>query len=342
MAELLARHCAACPSYARFVDDWRRHNSSRHEDSEETSLANYPFIPVTVFKEFTLRSTDGPVMTLNSSATTSDNASRIHVNRETKKRQTRSANRVMNDFIGAERRPYLVFDIEETVRGSASLSARGAAILSLAHHASEFHFVCRRGEGDQLRLDFEALGRAIEAVGEKPFVAYGFTFILYQSHRELIESRFGLPPAHDESVILHSGGWKRLTNIAVDKQSFNETVAGVWDLAPSRVIDFYGTIEQVGVPYPDCEQGYKHAPYWADVIMRRADTLEAAKVGETGLIQLLSALPLSAPNHSVLTEDLGKIVLEDGCSCGRRGKAFVFQGRAPKAETRGCSDVGRH
>ncbi len=93
------------------------------------------------------------------------------------------------------------------------------------------------------------------------------------------------------------------------------------------------------MPYPDCRAGNKHVPYWADVIIRRADTLEPAGVGEVGLIQLLNCLPLGAPNHSVLTEDLGELVLEDGCACGRRGRAFVFRGRAPRAEVRGCSDT---
>jgi hypothetical protein len=82
-------------------------------------------------------------------------------------------------------------------------------------------------------------------------------------------------------------------------------------------------------------------PYWAEIIVRRQDTLTPASVGETGLLQLLNCLPLSAPNHSVLTEDLGVIELLDGCQCGRRGKAFVFQGRAPRSELRGCSDVAR-
>jgi hypothetical protein len=98
-------------------------------------------------------------------------------------------------------------------------------------------------------------------------------------------------------------------------------------------------VEQVGMPYPDCAAGLKHVPYWGEVIVRRADTLEAAPPGEAGLLQLLNCLPLSAPNQSVLTEDVGEIVLRDGCACGRRGTAFVFRGRAQRAEARGCSDV---
>jgi hypothetical protein len=100
-------------------------------------------------------------------------------------------------------------------------------------------------------------------------------------------------------------------------------------------------VEQIGVPYPDCSEGLKHVPYWAEVLIRRHDSLRPTAVGETGLLQLLNCLPLSAPNHSVLTEDLGELVLLDGCKCGRRGKAFIFKGRAPRSELRGCSDVAR-
>jgi hypothetical protein len=160
-------------------------------------------------------------------------------------------------------------------------------------------------------------------------------------HEDLRSNSAITRSAHPDSVLLHSGGWKRLTAMSVDKATFNRAVSGPWGLVPEHVIDFYGAVEQVGLPYPDCSQGLKHVPYWAEVITRRSDSFEPAAVGEQGLLQLVSCLPLSAPNHNVLTEDLGEIVLEDGCACGRRGRAFVFRGRAPKAETRGCSDVWR-
>jgi hypothetical protein len=198
----------------------------------------------------------------------------------------------------------------------------------------------REDEGS-LRLDLDAMRRALDAVGGAPFLAYGFTFLLHQAHRELAEAGIVKEPAHPESALLHSGGWKRLVEAAVDKETFDRTVAGPWGLPPSRVIDFYGAVEQVGVPYPDCAQGRKHAPYWAEVLVRDGDTLQSLGVGEVGLLQLVSCLPLSAPNHSVLTEDLAEVAVEDGCPCGRRGRAFVFRGRAPRSELRGCSDVAR-
>ena len=336
LKKLLVHHEKACGPYARVVQDWRRFHPE-----ENVQVTDYPFLPVSVFKEFELKSISANVMAVQSSGTTTGKPSRIFVDPSTRKRQTISAHKIWTDFIGAEPRPYLVFDLESTVRGTAAMSARGAAILSLAHHASEFHFVMREEVDGRLILDMDRLTAALSEIGDKPFFGYGFTYILYQVHQELMSAGFRAPNVHLESRFLHSGGWKKLADIAVDKRTYNTTVASVWGLPPKRVTDFYGAVEQIGVPYPDCPEGAKHVPYWAEVIIRRNDTLETARPGETGLMQLISTLPLSAPNHSVLTEDLGQIVTRDECKCGRRGTAFVFKGRAPRSEVRGCSDVGR-
>ena len=329
---LVNYHVERCDGYATLIDDWRRH---RHQGP--LAVADYPFVPVSVFKEYDLRSSRDELAVIKSSSTTSASAARIYVDKESRKRQSRSANLILADYVGAERRPYLVFDMESTVRGTSGFSARGAAIMALAHMASEFHFVMREGDNGP-ELDMDLLRTAVSAIGERPFLAYGFTYLLYQAHQALADEHFSV---HPDSYFLHSGGWKKLIEIAVDKPVFNATVASPWGLSPQNVIDFYGMVEQVGIVYPDCPEGVKHVPYWADVIMRRADTLEPADPGEPGLIQLISALPLAAPNHSVLSEDLGVIVREDGCPCGRAGTTFEFRGRAPRSETRGCSDVVR-
>ena len=333
LAELTDHHRSLCNPYRAFTDSCAR-------TTGVTSVEDVPFLPVTAFKEFDLRSTNGPGLSVSSSSTTGTGASRIFVDKETRKRQNQSASRLLTDYVGPERRPYLVFDVEATVRGAEAISARGAAILSAGHLASEFVFVMKEVDG-QLEPDLAALTDACDRIGNQPFIAYGFTYLLFQAHEWLDRAGWSRV-AHPDSLFLHSGGWKRLQSAAVDKRSFNARVGGVWGLPSGRVVDFYGLVEQVGMLYPDCEAGFKHVPYWADIIVRRADSLAPAEVGETGLIQLVNCLPLSAPNHSVLTEDLGELVAADGCRCGRRGKAFVFKGRAPAAETRGCSDVARY
>jgi len=116
-------------------------------------------------------------------------------------------------------------------------------------------------------------------------------------------------------------------------------VASVFGCSSDRVVDFYGMVENVGVVYPDCEHGSKHVPSFAEVIVRDPLTLEPVQAGQQGLVQVCSALPASFPGFLVLTEDIGEVICHDGCPCGRRGTAFRFVSRAPKAETRGCGNV---
>src|SRR6266478_5604423 len=54
---LLAHHRQHCPEYGRLVLDWEEHRA----DADWT-LEEYPFVPVTAFKEFELKSTVGEVV----------------------------------------------------------------------------------------------------------------------------------------------------------------------------------------------------------------------------------------------------------------------------------------
>ena len=130
-----------------------------------------------------------------------------------------------------------------------------------------------------------------------------------------------------------------MQHLSVDKKAFNEGLAKVVGCSADRVIDFYGMVENVGVIYPDCAEGNKHAPVFGEVIVRNPLTLEPVGKGESGLIQVCSVLPTSFPGHLLLTEDLAEVIALDGCPCGRRGIAFRFKGRAPKAEVRGCGNI---
>ena len=45
---------------------------------------------------------------------------------------------------------------------------------------------------------------------------------------------------------------------------------------------------------------------------------------QEGIIEVLSILPHSYPGHILLTEDLGIVLGEDDCPCGRLGKYFTI------------------
>ena len=53
----------------------------------------------------------------------------------------------------------------------------------------------------------------------------------------------------------------------------------------------------------------------------------------------LGALSCDSVSCLLLTEDEGRILGEDDCPCGRKGKYFEILGRVKRAEVRGCSDT---
>jgi hypothetical protein len=330
--KLTSFHRENCSLYGKFLEQTR------------TSFENVeacPYLPVSVFKYFELRSVAAEAaQEIRSSATTSGIPSRVFVDADTAALQKITVNKILEDFLGKEPRPYLIFDDRKTAAGRG-FSARGAALMALMPLASKFFFVMREEPDGSLALDQETLARAVSAArAHGGFLAYGFTYILYQAHRQL--DQLGLRYSGFEpkrSFLLHSGGWKRLQAQAVSKETFNQSVSAIWGLPEQAVIDYYGMAESVGVIFPDCVAGNKHPPFFADVIIRDPATLRPVLPGQQGLIQMVSVLGRAGPNHAFITEDIGQLIAEDGCPCGRRGRAFRMLGRAAQAEVRGCGDV---
>ena len=76
----------------------------------------------------------------------------------------------------------------------------------------------------------------------------------------------------------------------------------------------------------ECAYGYFHCSNYSDIYIVDKN-FKTKKNGEEGIVQLLSLLPTSYPGHNILTEDLGVIVGENNCKCGRLGKYFNITGR---------------
>lgn len=332
--ERARRLAEGCPPYARFLDrlggapgSWRR-------------LADVPPLPVSMFKRFRLSAVgrEEIVRELHSSSTTGDEPSRIFVDKPTAFRQARALAAILRDRIGGRRRPFLVLDAPGTAQEADTLGARGAAIRGIATFASGTSYAMRAGSAGDLVPDFESVGRFLERHGDAPLLVFGFTYIVWTRFVEEAEQR-GLRFRAPHGILLHSGGWKKLTARAVSKEAFRERTAAALGMPEGSVLDFYGMIEQVGTVFVDCEAGRKHAPAFADVIVRRPHTMEPAGPGEEGILEVLSVLPSSYPGLALLTEDEGSLVGVDDCPCGRLGTSFRFTRRVEKAAIRGCGDT---
>ncbi|HZU96731.1 MAG TPA: acyl-protein synthetase [Planctomycetota bacterium] len=334
LRELCPRLARECPPYGRFLA-----RLGGPPPSWET-LAQIPPLPVAMFKRFALRAVaeEAVVRELRSSGTTGQTPSVLAVDKATAFRQAKALAAVLKERIGAARRPYLVLDAPEAVGPGDTLTARGAAIRGIGSFATETVFGLRRtGPGD-LEPDLDAAGAFLEAHREEPVLVFGFTYMVWT--RFVLEAeRRGVAFHATQAILLHSGGWKKLSDKAVSKETFTDRASRVLGCPRTSIIDFYGMVEQAGSIFLDCEAGNKHAPAFAHVIVRAPDSLRPARTGEPGILEVVSVLPTSYPGNVLLTEDMGVVVATDDCPCGRKGSAFRFLSRVERAPLRGCGDT---
>ena len=291
-----------------------------------------PFLPVTVFKTHQLRSiAESDVFkVLTSSGTTGQVPSRIYLDRETAARQTKALATIMTSVLGAQRLPMVLIDTKSVFQNRQSFSARGAGLLGMATFGRD-HFYAL---DENMALDEAGLAAFLEKYSGKPLLVFGFTFMVWLY---FLEAARRMKADLSQATLIHSGGWKKLADQAVDNARFKETLRDATGL--SRVYNFYGMVEQVGSVFVECDR--RRA---ACAELRRRDRARRAHararpLGVEGVLQVVSALPTSYPGHSLLTEDLGTVLGEDDCGCGRKGKYFAVRGRVARSEVRGCSDT---
>ena len=325
LREMTAHHRRACPEYARILEGmW-------NGGGPAPTLADLPFLPVSLFKARTMRSVPETEvrMTMTSSGTTGQTVSRIAVDAETSLRQQRALMHSVRHVLGPKRLPMLVIDTAGVVRDPALMSARGAGVMGMMRFGRDHAFAL---DGD-LKPDLRAIRAFLEAHGDGPFFMFGFTFLVWVRFAEAL-AEAGLDLSH--GILLHSGGWKSMVERAVDNAVFRDRLAAWLNL--TAVHNFYGMVEQLGSILLEGPDGRLYPPNVSQVVVRDPDTLEPLPDGEAGLVQVLSAIPLSYPGHSLLTEDLGVIEASDPGD-GWMGAGLRILGRVPKADLRGCSDA---
>lgn len=326
LRDLSKHHLKGCPEYQRIWSQW----------TDAEIFEQLPWLHVGLFKHLDLRTHFEGVSyerTLKSSATSSGISSQIVLDSESSLMQSQSSLAILRNFVGDSVRPLLVLDSAKSLRSRGELSARVAAAMSLKPLSLEIQFLLD-DPVDPTSMKWDKLAAMLDRFDD--FLVYGFTWILWLSWGKNIPCNIRQKLQGKRIHFVHSGGWKKLEEQKIRQDEFDAAL--VSGLHPdSRVIDYYGLVEQVGVIYPQCEYGFRHVPVWAQVIVRDPFNLNSL-VGEAGQIQLLNTLALGAPYHSVLTEDLGTR-FEGVCQCGREGPRFILHGRIPRAELRGCSNV---
>ena len=331
LVELTKLHQKKCLEYARILE------SISFDVDKVKSYKDLPFLPVRLFKKLNLKSVpqEDVVKTMTSSGTTGQAVSKIYLDRSTSSNQQKTMVKIVSEFTGSSRMPMIIIDCPSVVKNRAMFSARGAGILGFSIFGAKKIYAL----DDDMKLDVEGLKEFLDKYVDQKILLFGFTFMIWQHfYKELLRLKeeaitFDL----SNGILIHGGGWKKLTSEAVSEEEFHKRLKDICGL--KHIHDYYGMVEQTGCIYMECECGHLHASNFSDVIIHRPLDFSEAEIGETGIIQVVSTIPESYPGHSLLTEDEGAILGEDDCPCGRKGKYFKINGRLKNAEIRGCSDT---
>jgi hypothetical protein len=303
-------------------------------------LSEIPSVTVSVFKELGTElssvDTDEIKIKLQSSAT-SGVPSTILLDKVTAKRQAKAMIKVVQEFIGKERKPFLVMDVNPSLGNQHLIGARYAAISGYLKFANEVDYFLNVRDNNY-SFDINSISKHISKLNpDKPVVVFGFTHMLFS---EVIKPNLNinLQALPKGSKVIHIGGWKKLENEKVSKDIFNDLTAKKFGISQEDIVDIYGFTEQMGLNYPDCKCGFKHTSIYSKVIVRDPVSKEVILDNKTGLLEFLTPIPHSYPGNVVLTDDLGFIDSSE-CPYGLSGIRFKVVGRLKKAEIRGCGDV---
>jgi hypothetical protein len=325
--KLHGHHLNNCQEYEKIANTvFSKHNNNL------TKLEDFPFLPVSMFKNHLIKSIpeNQVFKILTSSGTTGQQVSKIYLDKETSKLQTLALSKIISHVIGNQRLPMLIIDSISIFSNKSSFSARGAGILGLSVFGKDHTYILN----DQFLPDEELLGSFLEKYSGKPILIFGFTFMVWLY---FFNSNYKKKYDLSQATLIHSGGWKKLSEMEVDNNTFKKSLFDKFGL--TKIYNFYGMVEQVGSVFLENNIGTLQCPNFADIIIRNPVDFSVQKRGEPGLIQVISTLPFSYPGFSLLTEDIGVLTGEDDIKTGWMGKHFKILGRAKKAELRGCSDT---
>jgi hypothetical protein len=322
---LTEHHRARCEGYRRILAATGHSPGRRYAE-----VADLPWLPTRLFKQHTLHSVDpAAVYRVLTSSGTTGTPSRITVDRAAARAQQHALAATMRTVLGTVRLPMLVIDSRKLLEERTAMSARSAGVRGMMTFGRDHVFALDERE----MIDRGAVESFLRAHGGAPFLVFGFTFMVWLHLYALARER---PLDLSKGILIHSGGWKKLAERAVDSSEFRKCLAREAGLV--HVHNFYGMVEQMGTVFLEGPSGGSlYCPDFADVIVRDPVTWNQAPVGQPGVVEVVSTLRAAHPGHLLLTEDIGVVHgVDDGDWPGTR---FSILGRLPQTEVRGCGDA---
>ena len=241
---LTEHHRRNCKHYSNFLNNFKKQGSFQR-------VEDIPFFSVRAFKEFDLLSIDKENIfkTMTSSGTSGQAVSKIYLDQETALLQSKILSKLMRDVTGSKRIPMLIIDCPSSVKSRTNFSARGAGIIGFSMYGKETTYALN----DDYELDLKNVSAFFKRNKNKRIFVFGFTFMVWKyflNDESLLKLNISVP----DGVLLHGGGWKKLSEEAVSSDDFKNQVKRT--IGIRKTINYYGLVEQTGSLFFECEAGF--------------------------------------------------------------------------------------
>lgn len=333
--------------YLNFLNSYHYRNNKNYRKIIQTfyndkiqykEFDKMPFISTPIFKEIDLKSIkeSNILKEMNSSGTSGKSLSKIYLDKINSSNQVKTLKNIVQSEIGDKRLPMLIVDSDprEYKKKYSKINARLAAINGFSIFGKNHTYILKTN----MEINFEKLLNFLKLNGNKPFLIFGFTSLIYEFFVKKLNNTLS-NNALKNGIIIHGGGWKKLENMNISNKKFNEILRKKTGV--DNIINYYGLVEQTGSIFMECKKCKNFITSNFSKIIIRTKELKPQKDNSIGLIQLFSLIPTSYAGHILLTEDEGKIVKRGKCKyCKqKKGTRFKVFGRTKMAELRGCSDT---
>ena len=181
----------------------------------------------------------------------------------------------------------------------------------------------------------------------KNVIGYPFTVA---ELKDFTESKGLAPQLGKNGTIMTAGGWKAKTETMpyakLSRPDLEELLSSTFSVPKENIRDVYGATELISscwecLHYKDGQPVKNmHVAPWMYLILLDPDTLEPTKEGEPGRAAFLDFGWYAHPGF-ILTDDILRIVSQDGCACGKPGQVIEFVDRVKGVGDRGCAFIVR-
>lgn len=330
----IKHHIKKCKDYRKWYI-----KSNFIDPGKIKKFQDVPYIPSKVFKKIHLKSNMKNNKIISSSGSSNSSKSSIFLDSTTSSFQKKSLSKILSNIYANKRQKFFIVDLEPTENFQQDIiSARYAGMSGYLLAAKSKIYLLEKKSNNKILLNKKKLLLLKNIIKSEPVTIIGYTYMLWEYLMNNSDNNLNKIKTHPETKIIHFGGWKKLENKKVTKETFISKIKECFNIKINSILDIFGFSEQLGSIYISKGKEGCDINSYSHILIRDPKTLEVVKDGQKGFMQFLSILPTSYPGFSILNDDIGYISKRKIINKTEYIQ-FKVNTRLDKLEARGCGDT---